>query len=720
LAEKILFAHLEDPTASASLERGQSYLKLFPDRVAMQDASAQMAVLQFMSSGIDRVQIPTSIHCDHLIVAQKGAGFDNEKAVRENEEVFSFLGSAAKKYGMGFWAPGSGIIHQIVLENYAFPGALIIGTDSHTPNAGGLGACAIGVGGADAVDAMGGIPWELKFPKVIGVEITGSLHGWASPKDVILKLAGVLSVKGATGCILEYFGSGVDSLSCTGQATICNMGAEVGATCSLFPFNSKQTEYLVATRRQYIAEEVKSISDLHAADSGAYYDRIIKINLSDLEPRINGPYSPDVSHPLSQFKDNAQTNSWPMNLSAALIGSCTNSSYEDMTRVKSIALQAKEKGIKSNVPFLITPGSNQIKKTMERDGITELLESVGGTVLANACGPCCGQWDRKDSRDQKNSIISSFNRNFTARHDGNPHTHSFLSSPEIVTAFALAGSLDFNPLTDSLKDKNGYAFMLSPPQGQDLPSHEQGFVYDIQSYQHPAQDGASLQVDIRPGSQRIKRLEAFSPWDEKDIIDAAVLIKVKGKCTTDHISAAGKWFRFRGHMDNISNNLLIGAINAENNKANTVRNMHGEWSAVPDAARGYLASGRPWIVIGDENYGEGSAREHAALQVRFLGGRAVIARSFARIHETNLKKQGVLPLVFSSPQDYDLIPPSGASVSLLGLSQLAPNKPIQCRVKIPEQNPILLDLYHTLNEAQIEWFKAGSALNLIRSQLSSK
>jgi len=714
VAEKIVYAHLDEPETAGSIQRGVTYLKLRPDRVAMQDATAQMAVLQFMSSGLPTVAVPSTIHCDHLIEAQIEGAADLKRAKEVNKEVYDFLATAAKKYGIGFWKPGSGIIHQIVLENYAFPGCLMIGTDSHTPNAGGLGACAIGVGGADAVDVMAHLPWELKAPKVIGVKLTGQLNGWTSPKDVILKVAGLLTVKGGTGAIVEYHGPGVESISCTGQGTICNMGAEIGATTSIFPWNSRQEDYLNATERSGIAKLCRDHKDILTPDPGCQYDKLIEIDLSTLEPHINGPFTPDLAHPLSKMKETLKKSDWPVDLSACLIGSCTNSSYEDMSRAASIAKEALAHGLKSKVPFNITPGSEQIRATIERDGQMETLKKAGGTVLANACGPCIGQWDRSDvKKGVKNSIITSFNRNFTARNDGNPATHAFVASPELVTVMAFAGRLDFNPNTDTLIGSDGESFKFTSPSGEELPSR--GFDSGEDTYQPPAGDGADVSVVINPSSDRLQKLEAFNPWDGRDIVDAAILIKAKGKCTTDHISMAGKWLKYRGHLDNISNNLLIGATNSENGKANSVLNkLTGAFDAVPAVARAYKAAGLPWVVIGDENYGEGSSREHAALQPRFLGGRAVIVKSFARIHETNLKKQGLLALTFANPADYDKIS-GNDSISIIGLKDMAPGKPVTAIVKKADGSHFEIKLNHTFNEGQIGWFKAGSALNLIAS-----
>lgn len=709
LSEKILYSHLDDP-ANQDIQRGVSYLKLRPDRVAMQDATAQMAMLQFISSGLPKVAVPTTIHCDHLIEAQIGGEQDLKKAKDVNEEVYNFLATASAKYGVGFWKPGSGIIHQIVLENYGFPGVLLIGTDSHTPNGGGLGGLCIGVGGADAVDVMADIPWELKCPKVIGVKLTGELKGWTSPKDVILKVAGILTVKGGTGAIVEYFGPGVDSISCTGMGTICNMGAEIGATTSVFPYNHRMETYLKATGREQIAELANKHAAFLQSDSGAEYDQLIELNLSELEPHVNGPFTPDLAHPISKLGSTAKEKGWPMDIRVGLIGSCTNSSYEDMTRAASIAKQALRHGLKSRSMYTVTPGSEQIRATIERDGIAETLRDFGGMVLANACGPCIGQWNRQDvKKGEANTIVTSYNRNFTGRNDANPATHAFVTSPEMVTALSIGGDLSFNPETDSLTGKNGESFKLESPYGDELP--EKGFDPGEDTYQAPPKDSSSVSVDVSPQSNRLQLLSPFDKWDRKDLEDMTILLKVKGKCTTDHISAAGPWLKYRGHLDNISNNMFIGAINSENDKANHVMNqMTGEYGAVPDTARHYKANGVKWVVVGDENYGEGSSREHAALEPRHLGGRAIIVKSFARIHETNLKKQGLLPLTFAEPADYDKIQPDD-KLSLLGLNDLAPGKPVKCVVKHSSGTQDEFLLNHTMNESQIEWFRAGSALN---------
>ncbi|KAK0337296.1 Aconitate hydratase mitochondrial [Friedmanniomyces endolithicus] len=708
-AEKILYSHLDDPHGQ-EIERGKSYLKLRPDRVACQDATAQMAILQFMSAGMPSVATPTTVHCDHLIEAQIGGEKDLERAKSINKEVYDFLSSSCAKYNIGFWRPGSGIIHQIILENYAFPGALMIGTDSHTPNAGGLGMAAIGVGGADAVDVMANLPWELKAPKVIGVKLTGQLSGWTAPKDIILKVAGILTVKGGTGAIIEYHGPGVNSISCTGMGTICNMGAEIGATTSLFTFNDNMSKYLAATNRKEIGDFARSYAAELRADEGAEYDEMVEINLSELEPHINGPFTPDLATPISKFKDAVKENKWPEELKVGLIGSCTNSSYEDMSRAASIAQDALSHGIKAKAHFTVTPGSEQIRATIERDGQMKTLEDFGGMVLANACGPCIGQWDRRDvKKGEPNSIISSYNRNFTGRNDANPATHAFVASPDLVVAMTIAGSLNFNPLTDTLKDKDGNDFKLSVPTGEALPS--QGFDPGNDTYQAPPEDRASINVAVSPQSDRLQLLEPFQAWDGKDSNDMPILIKAKGKTTTDHISMAGPWLKYRGHLDNISNNMLIGAINSANGEANKVHNAtNGEWDAVPATARDYKRKGIKWVVIGDWNYGEGSSREHAALEPRHLGGLAIITRSFARIHETNLKKQGMLPLTFSNPEDYEKIQPDD-KVDLL-CTQLAVGKPMTLRVHPSKGGDAFdVELSHTFNEGQMEWFKNGSALN---------
>lgn len=713
LSEKILYSHLDDPKNQA-IERGNSYLMLRPDRVAMQDATAQMAMLQFISSGLPKVAVPSTIHCDHLIEAYQGGVSDLANAKDLNREVYDFLASAGAKYGVGFWKPGSGIIHQIVLENYGFPGLLVIGTDSHTPNGGGLGGLCVGVGGADAVDVMAGLPWELKCPQVIGVKLTGKLGGWTSPKDIILKVADILTVKGGTGAIVEYFGDGVDSISCTGMATICNMGAEIGATTSVFPYNSRMANYLNATHRQDIAGAANEYKDmLLSADPGCHYDRIIEIDLNTLEPALNGPFTPDLANPISKIGENAKKNGWPLEVKVGLIGSCTNSSYEDMSRSSNIAKQCLEKGVKMKSKFTVTPGSEQIRATIERDGQATVFRDAGAVVLANACGPCIGQWKREDvAKGEKNTIVTSYNRNFTSRNDGNPSTHAFVASPEITTALAFSGTLDFNPEKDELVAADGSKFKLTSPYGDELPAS--GFDPGEDTFQPPPADGSSLSVHVSPESQRLQLLTPFDRWSGTDLTDLLVLIKVKGKCTTDHISPAGPWLKYRGHLDNISNNMLIGGVNVENEEANNVKSqLTGEWGGVPDTARAYKAAGKSWVVIGEENYGEGSSREHAALEPRHLGARAIIVKSFARIHETNLKKQGLLPLTFSDPADYDKIQPTD-KINILGLESFAPGKDVTCRVEHQDGSSEEFPLQHTFNDLQITWFKAGSALNRMK------
>jgi len=669
LSEKIVYGHLDDPK-NQDIERGVSYLRLRPDRVAMQDATAQMAMLQFMSSGLPQVAVPSTIHCDHLIEAQVGSAKDTDRAKEINREVYDFLASVANKFGVGFWKPGSGIIHQIVLENYAFPGLLLIGTDSHTPNGGGLGGVCIGVGGADAVDVMANMSWELKCPKVIGVKLTGKLSGWSSSKDVILKVADILTVSGGTGAIVEYFGPGVESLSCTGMGTICNMGAEIGATTSVFPFTQSMADYLKATGREKIATEAQKYKSLLVPDEGCKYDKVIEINLDTLEPHVNGPFTPDLAHPIDKLGKNAKANNWPLHIRVGLIGSCTNSSYEDMARSASIAKQAIAKGIKAKTAFTITPGSEQVRATIERDGFTEIFEKVGGVVLANACGPCIGQWDRKDvKKGEKNTIVTSYNRNFTGRNDANPATHAFVTSPELVTALIFSGTLDFDPRNDQLTAADGSKFKFEAPTGECLPA--KGYDPGVDTYQASTKSGEVL---VDPKSQRLQLLEPFDKWDGKDLIDLQILIKVKGKCTTDHISAAGPWLKYRGHLDNISNNLFLTAVNAENGEMNKIKNqLTGEYGTIAEVSRDYKAKKAPWVVFGDVNYGEGSSREHAALEPRHLGGRAIIVKSFARIHETNLKKQGMLPLTFVNQADYDKVRPDDR-VSIVGLNTFAPGK----------------------------------------------
>lgn len=724
LTEKILYAHLAQGHVNKNLksfQRGETYVHFSPDRVAMQDATAQMALLQFMSAGIKQVSVPSTVHCDHLIQAEINAPKDLSRAQLENKEVYDFLSSVSKKYGIGFWHPGAGIIHQVVLENYAFPGGLIIGTDSHTPNAGGLGMLAIGVGGADAVDVMAGIPWELKFPKIIGVKLKGKISGWTSPKDVILKLAGILTVKGGTGYVVEYFGDGAESLSCTGKSTICNMGAEIGATTSIFPFDESMIRYLNHTERSDVAALSKDLASYLKADNEVYtnpnsfYDKVIEIDLNTLEPHINGPFTPDLATPISKFAKTVRDKGWPKELRAALIGSCTNSSYEDIDRVASIAKQALEKKLKVHSDFLITPGSERVRSTIERDGQLEMLEKIGGTVMANACGPCIGQWKRHDVKEgDKNSIVTSFNRNFTARNDGNPQTHAFVASPETVIGLALCGDLLTDFTTQELVNEDGEKIKLLPPEGSELP--QKGFVAESFGFSPPSHDGQNINVVIKDDSTRLQKLTPFSaPRIKDDFSNLKLLIKVKGKCTTDHISMAGKWLKFRGHLDNISDNLLIGAVNAFNDKVNSVKNeLSQSYESVPATARAYKKEGFGWIVVGEENYGEGSSREHAALEPRYLGCKAVITKSFARIHETNLKKQGVLPLNFKNPLDYEKIQED--DVFNLNLDNLAPKVDVTLDVNHADGGKDSLILTHTLNEQQIEWFYAGSALNLIASQ----
>ena len=715
LAEKIVYGHLDD--SEQVPVRGETYLKLRPDRVAMQDATAQMAVLQFISSGLPKVAVPSTIHCDHLIAAEKGSVSDLAAAADTNKEVYDFLSTAGAKFGIGFWKPGSGIIHQIVLENYAFPGGLMIGTDSHTPNAGGLGMCAVGVGGADAVDVMAGLPWELKAPKVIGVHLTGSLSGWTSAKDVILKVADILTVKGGTGAIVEYFGEGVSSISATGLGTIANMGAEIGATCSTFPYTESMGDYLKATQRASIANVADTYKDMLSPDAGAEYDQIIEINLSELVPHVNGPMTPDLGHTIDALGGAAASNGWPVEISAGLIGSCTNSSYEDMARCAALAQQAMDAGLKAKVPFFITPGSEQIRATIQRDGFIDTFEAAGGTVLANACGPCIGQWNRTDgTADTANSIVTSYNRNFAKRNDGNPGTHAFVTSPELVTALSFAGTLAFDPRVDSIPTPDGGSFKFSEPSGDQLPT--KGYDAGEETFQAPPADGSGVAVAVDPASDRLQLLTPFTAWDGKDYTGMPVLIKAAGKCTTDHISMAGPWLKYRGHLENISNNMLIGAVNAETGETNKVQNTStGEWGKVPEVAAQYRDAGVNWVVIGDENYGEGSSREHAALEPRFLGGKAVITRSFARIHETNLKKQGMLPLTFADPADYDKIT-GHDSVDLVDLNALAPGSTVTMVVKPADGSASFqVALNHTFNEEQIQWFKAGSALNFMKASM---
>ncbi|KAL1925680.1 uncharacterized protein VTP21DRAFT_563 [Calcarisporiella thermophila] len=718
LSEKILYSHMTHPEEAVPV-RGETYLKLSPDRVAMQDASSQMALLQFMLTGMSTTAVPTSIHCDHLIAAHKGAEKDVRESLTINQEIFDFLESAARKYGIAFWRPGSGIIHQNVLENYAAPGGLMLGTDSHTPNAGGLGMLAIGVGGADAVDAMAAIPWELKAPNVIGIKLTGHLNGWTSPKDVILHVAGQLTVRGGTGHIIEYFGSGVETLSCTGMATICNMGAEVGATTSVFPYTKAMSRYLRATGREPVDQEAARVAPEYlSADVGAEYDQVIEINLSELEPHINGPFTPDLATPLSKFKVLVQENGWKDEVTAGLIGSCTNSSYQDMSRAASLVEQAAEAGISAAAKFYVTPGSEQIRATIERDGQTKVFEQIGAKILANACGPCIGQWKREEYKDEENAILTSFNRNFRSRNDGNPNTMNFLASPEIVTAMTFAGRLSFNPMTDSLKAPSGEEFRFMPPAGKELPA--QGFEEGIKIFRPPpnnTQPDPNVEIKIEPESNRLQLLEPFQPWHGGEFTGVKVLIKVKGKCTTDHISAAGPWLKYKGHLENIANNTLIGAMNADTGRINEVTSVvSGRTSTIPDVAKEYKQSNIPWMVIADHNYGEGSAREHAALQPRFLNCPLILAKSFARIHETNLKKQGILPLTFVDESDYDLLS-GGDTLSTKGVQNLKPGSEVILLFEKENGGIITIRARHTMSADQIEWWKAGSALNLIRKQL---
>ncbi len=721
LSEKILYAHLWVGNPTSTFERGKSYVDFAPDRVAMQDATAQMALLQFMQAGKKKVAVPSTVHCDHLIQAKLGADKDLQESYNQNNEVFNFLSSISNKYGIGFWKPGAGIIHQVVLENYAFPGGMMIGTDSHTVNAGGLGMVAIGVGGADAVDVMAGMAWELKFPKLIGVKLTGKLNGWTSAKDVILKVADILTVKGGTGAIVEYFGDGALSLSCTGKGTICNMGAEIGATTSTFGYDESMRRYLIATGRKevvdaadVIAEHLTGDAEVYANPSN-YFDQLIEIDLSELEPHVNGPFTPDRGTPISKMRQEAESNGWPIKVEWGLIGSCTNSSYEDMSRAASIVEQAVAHGITPKAEFGINPGSEQVRYTIERDGIIATFEKMGTKVFTNACGPCIGQWDREGAEKQeKNTIVHSFNRNFSKRADGNPNTHAFVTSPEMVAALAIAGDLGFNPITDYLTNDKGEKIKLNPPHGDELP--KKGFDVEDPGYQAPAEDGSQVVVAVAPDSSRLQLLENFPAWDGKNIVGAKLLIKAKGKCTTDHISMAGPWLRYRGHLHNISNNMLIGAENAFNGKANEVVNqLTGEVGEVPAVQRAYKAAGLSSIVVGDHNYGEGSSREHAAMEPRHLGICAVIVKSFARIHETNLKKQGMLGLTFANEADYDKILEND-SFNFIDLVDFAPGKPLTLEVVHATGSKESIQLNHTYNQSQIEWFRAGSALNLIKSQ----
>ncbi|QQU04425.1 aconitate hydratase [Myroides odoratus] len=718
LTEKILYTHLWEGMPTQTFERGNDYVDFAPDRVACQDATAQMALLQFMHAGKEKVAVPTTVHCDHLIQAKVGAATDLKVAETQSSEVFNFLSSVSNKYGIGFWKPGAGIIHQIVLENYAFPGGLMIGTDSHTVNAGGLGMLAIGVGGADAVDVMSGMAWELKFPKLIGVKLTGKLNGWTAPKDVILKVADILTVKGGTGAIVEYFGEGALSMSCTGKGTICNMGAEIGATTSTFGYDDSMRRYLAATGRQDVVDAADKVAEHLTADAAVYanpeqyFDQLIEINLSELEPYINGPFTPDRGTPVSKMREDAEKNGWPLKVEWGLIGSCTNSSYEDMSRAASIVEQAVKNGITPKAEFGINPGSEQIRYTIERDGIIETFEKMGTKVFTNACGPCIGQWDREGAdKEEKNTIVHSFNRNFSKRADGNPNTHAFVTSPEMVAALAIAGDLGFNPITDTLINDEGQEVKLLPPTGDELPTR--GFDVEDPGYQAPAADGSSVEVIVSPTSSRLQLLEPFTPWNGQNITGAKLLIKAFGKCTTDHISMAGPWLRFRGHLDNISDNMLIGAENAFNHLTNKVKNqLTGAYDAVPAVQRAYKAAGIPSIVVGDQNYGEGSSREHAAMEPRHLGVTAVLVKSFARIHETNLKKQGMLALTFANEADYDKVQEDD-TINFLDLTEFAPGKQLHLEFVHADGSKDVIATNHTYNASQVNWFKAGSALNLI-------
>lgn len=718
LTEKILYNHLWDGMPTKTFARGTDYVDFAPDRVACQDATAQMALLQFMHAGKSQVAVPTTVHCDHLIQAKVNAVADLARAKTQSNEVFDFLSSVSNKYGIGFWKPGAGIIHQVVLENYAFPGGMMIGTDSHTVNAGGLGMVAIGVGGADAVDVMSGMAWELKFPKLIGIKLSGKLSGWTAPKDVILKVAGILTVKGGTGAIVEYFGEGATSMSCTGKGTICNMGAEIGATTSTFGYDASMGRYLRSTNRADVADAADKVADYLTGDAEVYanpekyFDQVIEINLSELEPHLNGPFTPDLATPISKMKEAAIKNNWPLKIEVGLIGSCTNSSYEDIARAASIAKQVTDKKLKLKSKFTITPGSEVVRYTIERDGFIDTFDKIGATVFANACGPCIGMWDREGAeKEERNTIVHSFNRNFSKRADGNPNTLAFVGSPELVTAMAIAGDLGFNPLTDTLINEDGEEVMLEAPTGDELP--EKGFDAEDPGFQAPAADGSGIQVSVSEDSERLQLLAPFAPWDEKNITGAKLLIKAFGKCTTDHISMAGPWLRFRGHLDNISNNMLIGAINAFNQKTNSVKNqLTGTYDAVPAVARAYKAAGVPSVVVGDHNYGEGSSREHAAMEPRFLGVKAVLVKSFARIHETNLKKQGLLGLTFANEADYDKIQEDD-TINFTDLVDFAPGKPLTIEFVHADGSKDIIMANHTYNEGQIGWFVAGSALNLI-------
>ncbi len=720
LSEKILYAHLWDGNANEVYKRGKSYVNFAPDRVAMQDATAQMALLQFMQAGKATAAVPSTVHCDHLILAKEGAEEDLRNSLTASGEVFNFLESVSNKYGIGFWKPGAGIIHQVVLENYAFPGGMMIGTDSHTVNAGGLGMVAIGVGGADAVDVMAGMPWELKFPKLIGVKLTGKMNGWTAAKDVILKVAGILTVKGGTGCIVEYFGEGAKSISATGKGTICNMGAEIGATTSTFGYDDAMERYLRATDRSDVADLANTVKEHLTGDDEVYahpenyFDQVIEINLDELEPHINGPFTPDRATPISKIAEEAEKNGWPTEVEWGLIGSCTNSSYEDLSRASSIAQQAIDKKLKTKSEFGINPGSEQVRFTAERDGLLKIFEDLDATIFTNACGPCIGQWERSGNNKRVNTIVHSFNRNFSKRADGNPNTHAFVTSPELVAAIAISGKLGFNPITDTLTNEAGEQVKLDPPVGDELPS--KGFAVEENGYQEPAKDGSLVEIKVNPDSKRLQLLEPFDPWDGKNITGAKLLIKAFGKCTTDHISMAGPWLRFRGHLDNISDNCLIGAVNAFNEATNSVKNqLTGAYGPVPETQRAYKAQGVPTLVVGDHNYGEGSSREHAAMEPRHLGVKAVLVKSFARIHETNLKKQGMLALTFANENDYAKIQEDD-TINFLDLDQFREGHPIHIEFVHADGSKDVIVAEHTYNEQQIGWFKAGSALNLIKQQ----
>jgi aconitate hydratase len=721
LSEKILYSHLWDGNANTAFVRGKNYVDFAPDRIACQDATAQMALLQFMQAGKKKVAVPTTVHCDHLIQAKMGAEQDLQNAINQSNEVFNFLASVSNKYGIGFWKPGAGIIHQVVLENYAFPGGMMIGTDSHTVNAGGLGMVAIGVGGADAVDVMAGMPWELKFPKLIGVKLTGTLSGWTAPKDVILKVAGILTAKGGTGAIVEYFGEGAKSISCTGKGTICNMGAEVGATTSTFGYDESMERYLRATGRDEVANLANDVKEHLTGDDEVYanpeqyFDQVIEINLSELKPQLNGPFTPDLETPVGEMTEKANSNGWPLEVKWGLIGSCTNSSYEDLSRAASIAKQAIDKKLKTKAKFGINPGSETVRFTAERDGLLGIFEDLDATIFTNACGPCIGQWDRDGaSKQEKNTIVHSFNRNFAKRADGNPNTHAFVASPEIVAAIAISGRLDFNPATDTLTNENGEEVMLDEPTGFELPP--QGFGVEDNGYVDPLEDGSGVDVVVNSDSKRLQLLEGFQPWNGENLTGLKLLIKAKGKCTTDHISMAGPWLTYRGHLDNISNNLLIGAVNAFNEKTDTVLNPYtNQYESVPKVARAIKASGDFSIVFGEENYGEGSSREHAAMEPRHLAVRAVVVKSFARIHETNLKKQGMLGLTFDNPTDFDKVQETD-TFDILGLDSFTQGTPLQIVLNHKDGSSDTIVVNHTYNQAQIDWFKAGSALNLIKAQ----